>query len=44
MTVDTILLLIIPPLALAHTASWGVLLGNLAYLRRQRPAPPDFQL
>lgn len=34
MTLDLALLLI-PPLAGAHAAFWGILLSNLAYLRRQ---------
>lgn len=31
-------LFLIPPLALAHAAFWGILLGNLTYLRRQKSA------
>jgi GT2 family glycosyltransferase len=40
MTLELVRLLLVPPLALAHAAFWGILLGNLAYLRRQRPSPP----
>lgn len=36
-----ILCLLVAPLALAHGAFWAILLSNLAYLRRQRPAPLD---
>ncbi|MFB6230080.1 MAG: glycosyltransferase family 2 protein [Salinibacter sp.] len=36
MTLDLTLLLI-PPLACAHAAFWGILISNLAYLRRHRP-------
>jgi glycosyltransferase involved in cell wall biosynthesis len=41
MTLELVRLLLIPPLALAHAAFWGILLSNLAYLRRQRPSRPD---
>jgi glycosyltransferase involved in cell wall biosynthesis len=41
MTIDGLTLLLIPPLAAAHAAFWGVLLVNLAYLRRQPEAAPS---
>jgi len=41
MTIEFLRLLLIPPLALAHAAFWGIMLGNLAYLRRQRPETPN---
>lgn len=41
MTIEFVRLLLIPPLALAHAAFWGILLSNLAYLRRQQASPPD---
>ncbi len=41
MTLESARLLLIPPLALAHAAFWGILLSNLAYLRRQRSSRPD---
>lgn len=41
MTLEVLPLLLILPIALAHAASWGILLGNLAYLRRRRATPPD---
>lgn len=41
MSFEFVRLLLIPPLALAHSAFWGILLGNLAYLRRQEPARLD---
>jgi glycosyltransferase involved in cell wall biosynthesis len=39
MTVESLRLFLIPPVAVAHTAFWGVLLSNLVYLRRQRSTP-----
>jgi glycosyltransferase involved in cell wall biosynthesis len=39
MTLDGLTLLLVPPLAAAHVAFWGILLVNLAYLRRQAEAP-----
>ncbi|MFB6272442.1 MAG: glycosyltransferase family 2 protein [Salinibacter sp.] len=39
MSIEFLRLLLIPPIALAHAAFWGVLLSNLAYLRRQETAP-----
>jgi len=41
MPTDLLTLLLIPPIALAHLSFWGVLLGNLAYLRRRPTAPPS---
>lgn len=41
MTVEVIRLLLIPPLAIGHAAFWGILLGNLVYLRRQESSPTD---
>ena len=41
MTLELVRLLLIPPLALAHAAFWGILLSNLAYLRRQPASRPD---
>lgn len=38
MPTDFLSLILIPPIALAHLGFWGVLLTNLAYLRR-RPQP-----
>ena len=35
MTAEVVRLLLIPPLAITHGAFWSILLGNLAYLRRQ---------
>jgi hypothetical protein len=43
MPADFLPLVLIPPLALAHTAFWGVVLANLAYLRRQsEPEPASY--
>ena len=41
MTVEFVRFLLIPPLVLAHAAFWGILLGNLVYLRRQQPSSRD---
>lgn len=41
MTIEFLRLLLIPPLALAHAAFWGILVANLIYLRRQRSAAPE---
>lgn len=41
MTVDVVHLLLIPPLAIAHGAFWGILLSNLVYLHRQESSRPD---
>ena len=41
MSIELARLLLIPPLGLAHAAFWGILVGNLAYLRRQRSSPPN---
>ncbi len=41
MSFETARLLLIPPLALAHASFWGILLSNVAYLRRQRSTPPE---
>lgn len=38
MAVEFVRVLLIPPVAGAHAAFWGILLSNLIYLRRQRPA------
>jgi glycosyltransferase involved in cell wall biosynthesis len=34
MSTDLLTLLLIPPVALAHLSFWGILIANLAYLRR----------
>lgn len=41
MTIDTLLIFIIPPIAGAHVAFWGILLANLAYLQRKPSTPLD---
>jgi len=40
MTLEFLRLLLIPPLVLVHAAVWGILVGNLVYLRRQTPTEP----
>lgn len=41
MTVEVLRLLLIPPVAFAHGAFWGILLSNLVYLRRQASSRSD---
>lgn len=41
MTFELLRLLLIPPLAGIHVAFWGIVLSNLAYLRRQRSPSLD---
>lgn len=41
MTAEVVRLLLIPPLAIAHGAFWGILLSNLVYLHRQSSSRPD---
>ena len=38
MTLEFVRLLLIPPLVLVHAATWGIVVANLAYLRRQTAA------
>ncbi len=41
MTVELIPVLLIPPLTFIHVGLWGILLTNLAYLRRQTAPSPS---
>lgn len=41
MSIELILVLLVPPLALIHLGLWGVLLSNLAYLRHQPTGSSD---
>lgn len=40
MSIELVRHLLLPPLALAHAAFWGIVLTNLLYLRRQQPTVP----